>query len=165
LRFALSVRAALVLATAVLLGGTLLAVPSGPTHAAAPQVTARAAGCKVPNCWMAVSFNTKTGYSGWTSDRGRSTKAAAMRAALERCRNRPENAGAVRFCSPPAAREVYRRNGCVAVYFRRRDDRIVEWAKGKADTPTPAKRAARRIVNDGPGEIVLSRVDCSARRF
>lgn len=166
MRSALSIRAALVLATAVLLGGTLLAVPSGPTHALPPEDTARAAGCRAPNCWTAISFNTKTGYSGWTTpERGRSTKAAAMRAALTKCRNRPVNAQAKSSCLRPSVREVYRRNGCVAVFFRRRDGRIVEWARGKADTETPAKRQARRAVNDGPGEIVFSRLACGLRRF
>lgn len=164
MRFALSVRAALVVATAVLLGGTLLAAPTAPTHAAPSEETARAAGCRPPNCWMAISFNTKTGYAGWTSNAGRSTQRAAMRAALDKCRSRAENAGAQRFCLSPAVRQVYRKNGCVAVYFRRRNGQIVEWARGKADTVTPAKRAARRAV-DGPGEIVFSRADCALRRF
>lgn len=114
---------------------------------------------------MAVSFNTATGYAGWTSGRGRSTKEAAMRAALEACRARPENAGRRTACVGPAVRGTVIKNGCVAVYFRRRNSRIVEWAKGLADTPTPAKRKARRIVNDGPGEVVLSRIDCAARNF
>jgi len=165
LRIDVFVRLSIAGILALVLGGTVLTGPARSAPNTTSPTAARAGGCNVPHCWMAVSFNTATGYSGWTSGRGRSTKAAAMRAALESCRTRPENAGRRQACVGPAKRNSVIQNGCVAVFFRRRNGRIVEWAKGLADTPTPAKRKAKRIVNDGPGVVVLSRVDCSARKL
>ncbi len=156
------VRGVLTLAVAVLLAGTLLAAPAGSAQAVPGDTSARQAGCRIPHCWAAISFNTVTGYSGWAVDRG--SKLAAVQGALARCKARPQNVAHRPACQRPAARNVYSENGCVAVAFRRRNGHIVEWAKGKSYGPLTAMREARREVR-GPGEIVMSRYACSRRHI
>lgn len=163
MRIALLVRALLALAIATVLGATMTAVPAGSASAAPAPETARLAGCKIPHCWSAISFNTATGRSGWTDNKA--TRAKAVERAIYRCKNRDANRAHRRACQNPNRRNVYAENGCVAVAFRRNNGRIVEWAKGKAYGPIVAKRRARNVVNDGPGEVVISAWACSRRRF
>lgn len=163
MRSALFVRAFLALAAAFVLGGTLFAAPATSTTAdAAPtQVTLRAPGC-IPRCWTAVSFNTRTLRGGWTQNGDWGTKTGAMSSALRHCRVRPVNAGHREACVPPGNRDLYAQNGCVAVAWRVRNDRLVEWNKGKAFGPKAAMREARRKV-DGRGTID-SGYSCAPRR-
>ena len=162
MRSALYVRALLALATALLLGGTLLSGPGGSATAAATAVAAsRLASCNIPHCWSAISFNTATGRSGWTDNKA--SRARAVERAIYRCKNRDENRLHRSACQNPNNRNVYAENGCVAVAFRRNNGRIVEWAKGKSYGPIVAKRRARRAVA-GPGEVLVSAWACSRRR-
>ena len=165
MRSALFVRALLAVAAAFLLGGTLLAaapstaITSDKTTA---QVSARAPGC-LPRCWVAISFNPVTRRSGWTQKSNWGTKAGAMSSALRHCRNRPVNAGFARHCVPPSKRDTVVQNGCVAVAWRVRSDRLVQWTVGRAYGPKKAQRLARRKL-DGPGSY-HSGYACSPRRF
>ncbi|WP_183094805.1 hypothetical protein [Nocardioides stalactiti] len=169
MRTASILRLLLALAAALLLGGTLLAAPATSAAPVAPaekvtttQLAARAPGC-LPRCWGAISFNTQTLRGGWTQKGDWATKAGAMSSALSHCRNRPPNAGHRTACQAPGQREVVVQNGCVAVAWRVRNERLVEWAKGKAYGPKGAQREARRIV-DGRGTI-SSGYYCTPRRF
>lgn len=161
MRSTLLVRAVLSVAAALVLGGSLLAAPTTAGAAPAPVAT-RAAAC-IPHCWIAISFNPETLRSGWTQDGNWATKAGASSSALNHCKNRPVNAGHARACLPPANRDVYKENGCVAVAWRVRNERLIEWGKGKADGPKTATRRARRSV-DGPGTIRAGYA-CAPRRF
>lgn len=158
------VRAVLALAAALLLGGTLLAAPATSTtpDRVATEVSARAPGCLPLRCWTAISFNPETQRSGWTQKGAWGSKKQAMTSALRHCRNRPVNAGHARACQWPDKRNVYNVGGCVAVAWRMRNDRLVEWAKGKAFGPIVAERRARREVR-GIGTI-RSGYACAPRK-
>lgn len=154
MRFALFVRAALALATAVLLGGTLLTAPatSAPAARLSTQMAAGNPGCLPLKCWTAISFNPETLRGGWTQKGSYGSKAQAMSSALAHCRNRPVNAGHARACQRPSLRKVFNVGGCVAVAWRVRNNRLVEWGKGKAFGPIVATRRARAVVR-GEGTI------------
>lgn len=166
MRFILFLRGLLVLATATVLGGTLLTAPatSAPARSEGTALVARQAerrpACAPRNCWAAISFNTATGYSGWRRDVA--SKERAMKDALAHCKNRRENQRRKGACLWPGKRKVFVQTGCVAVAFRRRNGRIVEWAKGKGYDPITATKRARREVR-GPGTIVKSRDACTYR--
>lgn len=164
MRSALFVRAALAAAAAVLLSGTLLTAPatSITSDRATTEVSARAPGC-LPRCWTAISFNPQTHRSGWTQKFNWGTKAGAMSSALRHCRQRPVNAGHARACVPPGKRDSVVQNGCVAVAWRIRSDRVVQWTVGRAYGPKKAQRLARRKL-DGRGTYD-SGYSCSPRRF
>jgi hypothetical protein len=125
-------------------------------------VVARAPGC-LPNCWTAISFNPETRRGGWTQKNQWGSKANAMQSAYQHCRTRPVNAGHARACVRPGNRDVYVKNGCVAVAWLVRNDRLIQWTVGKAYGPLKAKRIAKRKL-DGAGTRVAG-YSCSPRRF
>ncbi|UMG92001.1 hypothetical protein [Nocardioides sp. TF02-7] len=86
-----------------------------------------------------------------------------MQKALQRCKARTKNEtnAPPSACQPPAKRKVFAYNGCVAVAWRVRDNRVVEWGKGKARDKISAERSARRSVK-GPGQIT-SKFACTFR--
>lgn len=157
------VRTALALATALLLGVPLGAAPVsaspaplgtatlGATDVSTTVTSARAGSCR-PRCWTAIAFNPETLRSGWTQNGAYGSKLRAMKSAFNHCRTRPVNAGHARACVWPGRRNVFRMDGCVAVAWRVRNDRLVEWGKGKAFTKSPAMRRAKRVV-EGRGTI------------
>lgn len=154
MRSASFVRAALALAAALLLGGTLLAAPATSTspERVGTEVSARGPACLPSRCWTALSFNPETQRGGWTQQGAWGSKKQAMRSAFNHCKQRPVNAGHARACQWPNKRNVYNVGGCVAVAWRMRNNRLVEWAKGKAFGPIVAQRRARKAVR-GIGTI------------
>jgi hypothetical protein len=164
LRSALFVRAVLAVAAAFLLSGTLLSAPatSATSDQVMTQVSARAPRC-IPKCWAAISFNPETLRSGWTQKLHWGTKKDAMNSALRHCRRRPVNAGHARACVPPSRRDSVAQNGCVAVAWLLRRDRLVQWTVARAYGPKKAQRKARAKL-DGRGER-YSGYNCSPRRF
>jgi hypothetical protein len=164
LRSALFVRAAIAVAAVFLLGGSLLAAPatSITSDRVKTDVSARAPGC-IPRCWAALSFNVQTQRSGWTQSGKWGTKKEAMSSALRHCRNRPVNAGFARRCVPPAKRDTFVQNGCVAVAWRIRGGNLVQWTVARAYGPKKAQRKARQKL-DGRGTY-HSGYNCSPRRF
>jgi len=170
LRSALFVRAAIAVAAAFLLSGSLLVAPASSSASTAPtasdrvttQVSARAPGC-IPRCWVAVAYNFATGRSGWTQTGNWGAKKGAMQSAMRHCRVRDVNVGHERACIWPAKRRAFAQNGCVAIAKRIRAGNVVQWAVGKAYGPRKAMRLAKRKL-EGPGDRVAG-FACSPRKF
>lgn len=160
------VRAALALALAMMLGGTLLSAPStakaSETSERAVAVAAKFPGCYPKKCWTAISFNSETLRSGSTRKGQWGSKKKAMQSAFQHCKARPVNAGHRNACKPPKARKVYNQGGCVAVAWRVNNGTLVKWAVGKAFGPIVAQRKARKAVR-GPG-TVKSGYSCPPRK-
>ncbi|KAA1428872.1 hypothetical protein [Nocardioides antri] len=157
MRSALFVRALLALAAAFVLGGTLLTVPAtsaptAPAERVSTRVSALAPGCLPSRCWTAIAFNPETLRSGWTQSSAWGSKTRAMTSAHNHCRVRTVNEGHARACIWPGKRRVFNQGGCVAVAWRLRNGRLIEWAKGKAFGPIVAQRRARAAVR-GEGTI------------
>lgn len=163
LRPALFVRALLALLATAALSLTLLSAPlsapAGAKPAPAAPTQPRVAAC-FPGCWGAISFNTATGISGGKYDTA--GKDAATSAALRRCKTK--NPNRARACVAPGVRNTWVKNGCLAIWYRTRNGRIVEWAKGSSFYKAKSIRIAKRIVNDGPGEIHQSAQLCTTKR-
>lgn len=153
MRSALFVRALVALATALLLGGTLLATPaasapSTPAERTFTEVSARGYGCKLNKCWGAISFNPVAQRGGWTQKGNYATKKAAMSSAFRHCKYR--NPGSRRFCVWPGKRDTFIQGGTVAVAWLVRNGQVVQWTVGKAFGHKSAERRARRKL-DGAG--------------
>jgi hypothetical protein len=163
LRSTLLVRAVLALAAAFVLSSTLL---TAPTTAAAPERTATVVaarpGC-LPNCWVAISFNTDTLRGGWTQNGNWGTKSGASSSALNHCKNRDVNAGHARACVAPGVKDTVTQNGCVAVAWLTRNGNLVRWVKASAYGPRIAERKAKRKL-DGTGVRDAGHA-CSPRDF
>lgn len=165
MRTTTSGRAALALIAAAALSLTLLtaptlAAPAAPADRQVADRSLRVAACW-PGCWGAISFNTRTGVSGGKNDVG--GKDAAIRKALTRCRSKPANQLAPAACVSPRRHDLYVKNACIEVWYRERNGRVVEWAKGRHFYQARARRVAKRQL-DGPGEIKRSAWLCTTRR-
>lgn len=164
MRSTTSVRVILAILGVLAVAGTLLSAPAqaAPAPQASQELTMRAPAC-LPRCWTAISFNPKTMRGGWTQDGNWGGKRAAMKSALRHCERRPVNAEAPRACLWPGKRDVYVRNGCVAVAKLVRNGRLIQWTIGKAYGPRKAMRLAKRKL-DGTGTRSAG-YSCSPRRF
>lgn len=165
MRSALFIRAVLALTAAFVLGGTLLAAPAHTAPAperAVTELSARAPAC-LPRCWVSVSFNTETRRGGWTQSNNWGSKKGAMLSAQNHCRSRDVNAGHRDACVWPAKRRIFNQNGCVAVAWRVRNDRLVQWTVGRAYGPKKSMKLAKRKL-DGQGTRHAGYA-CSPARF
>lgn len=142
------IRSALALATALLLGGVLLAAaPTASARATSSAErgtdTARLASCnwRAHQCFGAISLNTRTGVVGFANDRRSRSKATSV--AQRMCKAR-----SVRHGGSPGqcTRAGWVRNGCLAVAIRIRHGSLVEWGSGFDYDPDQAQAKAKRKV-------------------
>ncbi len=167
MRLTTLIRTAVALAVALLLGGTLLAA-SPATSAPAPRadetVTGSLRDCRAPDCWIAGSVNTKTGfvYMSWNT----SAKGAAVRAATRQCKEETP----ARY-DWACKRAGYNRWGCLAVAYRVNNGSLAEWGWAPADYDrrTSMREAKRKAITKakrkvrGPGRERVWGANCTAR--
>ncbi|WP_183094804.1 DUF4189 domain-containing protein [Nocardioides stalactiti] len=157
-------RSLLALATAVLLGGVLLATaPTASAQATEPPRPAtgadldraaqgeRLASCnwRRHQCFAAVSFNTRTGQVGWANDKR--AKDTAINVAHRSCKTRSEaGEGYPGQCEKAG----WVRNGCMALAVRILDGTLAEWRTAYAYREADAKAAALdKVRGDGRERI------------
>lgn len=167
MRLTTLVRTAVALAAALLLGGTLLAASpaaSVPAPSAGETVAAGLRDCRTPDCWIAGSVNSRTGfvYMSWNT----SAKRAAVRAATRQCKQ--ETPAQYDWACKRAG---YNRWGCLAVAYRSNDGKLAEWGWAPADYDrrTSKREAKRRAITKakrevrGPGRERVWGANCTAR--
>lgn len=151
-------RVLLSLTAALLIGLPALTATPAASAASAPAADTRVRLAPpppcAPRCWTAISFNPRAKIWGWTSKEGVGGKRLAMQKAQARCkaRTKQETSAPPSACQWPGKRKVFAYNSCVAVAWRVRGERVVEWAKGNARDSITAERRARRAVR-GAGQV------------
>jgi hypothetical protein len=179
MRLTTLIRTAVVLAAALVLGGTLptaspatSATSSAPTLAAEePAVRSAAADadrrtCRAPQCWIAGARNARTGvaFMNWNL----STKAAAVRAAMKQCRNKTRRDSFDSACT----KSGNQRHGCLAIAYLVRDGKYQGARSAGADyrskltvreTRKKAIRRAKARFGDAKGLRKVWSAHCTAR--